>query len=108
MINGVDTRIATQEVTEWIVAPQETSHTHIVHNWKGWLPANQRLRVELDMWNVPDANPMRIVGGTVRGFYGRPDTGSTLPPPESGMWTTATGVKQLGDRRPTRADVRDN
>lgn len=78
---GAEVREQTQEVTEWIVAPGETSHTHIVHNWKAWLPPGQRLRVELDMWNVPDSQPMRYVGGTVRGFYGRPDAATPPPPP---------------------------
>jgi hypothetical protein len=73
VIDGVDTRVATQEVCEWSVDPHETSNTHVgPMNWKGWLPAGQRLRVELDYWNGPEDVPIRIIGGQVRGWYGRP------------------------------------
>lgn len=68
----VDTRVATQEVFDWPVMPLETGHSHVGVHWKGWLPAGQRLRCEVTLWNAPDDQPMRIVGGTLRAFYGRP------------------------------------
>lgn len=71
--DGTETREATQEVVEWFVGPHETSNTHIFMNWKGWLPEGQRLRAEIDNWNGDDANPIRIVAASVRGFYGRPE-----------------------------------
>ncbi len=96
---GVETREKTQEVRDWDVMPHETSHTHVPCEWSGWLPPGQRLRLEVTLWNSPNDKPMRIVGGTVSGFYGRPAANTTPPPAEGGMWTTSRELDEMGVRR---------
>ncbi len=96
---GVETRTKTQEVRDWAVMPQETSHTHVPCEWRGWLPPGQRLRLEVTLWNSPGDKAMRIVGGTVAGFYGRPDPASGATAAEAGMWATSKQIDEMGVRR---------
>jgi len=64
VINGVDTRIAAKGPSwEWFVGPGEKGNTHVNGCWQGFLPANQRLRMEVDYWNAP--TPARIVGAGI-------------------------------------------
>jgi len=64
VINGVDTRIAAKGPSwEWFVGPNEHGNTHVNGVWMGFLPAGQRLRMEVDYWNA--SAPARIVGAGI-------------------------------------------
>jgi hypothetical protein len=70
-VDDVDTRMQWNggESFEWFVGPGETGNTHVNGHWKGWLPENYQLRVEVDYWHATSA--CRIVGGTARLFAWR-------------------------------------
>lgn len=63
-INGVDTRVGELYAWEWFVGPNEHGNTHVNGTWKGWLPADVRLRVEIDYWHASAG--CNVVGGNVR------------------------------------------
>mgnify|MGYP000515144030 CR=1 FL=1 len=74
-IDGVDTRLSTNFGESWehFVGDEESNQSHVNGTWRGWLPADQRLRVEVDYWKagLSSSGGARIIGGSARLFVWR-------------------------------------